>query len=379
MRDNKDHIDSKFIHESWKNLRSTLDTELPLTNTPRNSYVYVLSAILFISLSALGYLIHLQLTDIPVTNTTKEVIKYEKVFVPYYIDAPSAEATTKSKKDRSSQFVNSTPINTQLEQEKIKIPSVFPTSRSQTNALELASNEGIETSELQELESNHMELFDASYTLSSPELSTLGVQRKLGLMNLYFSFGGFISNLDYTGYSIESGIQLPLSRVLSIQTGVSLSFISRDYFILPFIETAGGENFKASSTPDLDDADTYYAGLQGFNQVVIPLGLSYKVNNRFNISTGVKLRYTYSESIDRVLQTKAQQKISKNQSVANTFFNNTNLGIFIGVSYELSDHVSLTFDTEWGLYSVISNKHLNDPGYRKYDLNLITVGSSFKF
>jgi len=387
MQDNKNNIDQSFINDSWKQLKLELDKALPMAAAPNQNYLYLLSSILILSISGLAFMTYLYFNIVPVTSLTKEIIKYQKIYVPYAVDKPFA-SIAESKTVLTSRY--ETPnVLTNNADDASDVSTIISNESANISLLEdlqltedlLINNDDIETLSEESIENlpSIQSFLNEEQNLKQANFSFLSPRRKKRLVDVYFSFGGFVSNLDYSGYSVGSGIQIPLSKILSLQTGITLSYISKDYFIFPFFEKTSDQNLKANSNPDLNNADTYYSGLKAFKQVIIPLGINYHATSKFSLTTGLKFRYTYSETIDRVLESKAQQKLSKNQSVANTFFNNSNLGVFTGITYKLNDHIYLDLETEWGLYSLISNKFLDDSSNRKYDLNLISLSSSFKF
>ena len=383
MQDNLEnqHIDQRFIKQSWNSLVNALDKEMPVQKSKPSALLILLTSALLLSLGALSYFIYLYHNQTPTTALTKEIIKYERIYLPqaapelpveYNLNSTQKKQTAKASFIQIEPSISFSDANTRIDHE-IKGSSSSDTRlvKANTEQQQLAQLDIINTPELQ-----------ADHKFNTLGLSTAVLiepaRQARRKFDYYFAMSGFVSNLSYSGYGVNLGVLVPISKKWGFESGIGLNFISRQYFILPFIETSSDVNLK-SSEPDLANADTYYAGLKGFKQVIIPLGLSYRFNNHLSMNSGVRLRYTYTETIDRTLQTKASQRIAKSESVANTFFNNSNIGLYTGISYDFNDSFRISLDSEWGFHSIIKGTHLSDNEYRKYDLNLLNVSTYFKF
>lgn len=379
-------FEQSFINASWDSLRKRLDDELPAPSPSNQGLIILLSTLLLFSIGTIIWLGISKLNTVPAATITRNLIQYEKVYIPVYAKpAPSLNANTGVAYSIFGDR-NENPGNPPLESRLDKRSMAEFETRIFKNFIEPSvladcDPDPIQISELPTLDQRLK--YPKSHSIHEfnllPVFQDFKLQAGQRKIDFLFSFRGLISNLDYTGYGIGIGLEWPLGPRFSINAGVGLNFVSRNYFVLPFFERQTEQNLKSQANTDLKNANTFYEGLNGFKQVVLPLGISYNTASNLSLNTGVRFRYTYAETIDRVLKTRARQTISKNQSVANTFFNNSNLGIYTGVSYQLTDHISLSLDAEWGVHSLISNKHLSDPDYRKYDMNLINFTSYFRF
>ncbi len=375
--------DKNFVDESWVSLKQNLDEVLPVTKPTGSVVNRTMALLLLISIICLTYLGYLYQNITPSTTITKEIIKYEKVYVP--TSSPVAE-TIPQKTSRLSQ----TPENHNAKSLTNK-SATESQSTSYSNSLNplssgfsllnaMSSTYTPKTREIQLLDLMPIAIFDTNenITLNMP-FTPVHDKSRQKKFNFFFAATGFISNLDYSGHGISMGLLLPLSNKFSVETGIGLNYISKDYLILPFFGNPSYSDFKSNATADLNKANTYYEGLRGFKQIIIPFGINYHISNKLSFNTAVKLRYTYSETIDQVLRSRAEEKLSKNETVANSFFNNSNVGISTGITYDISNRMSLRIDSEFGLNSLINNKNITDPTSHKYDLNLINFTSYFKF
>lgn len=385
MQVNKEeHIDKAFINKSWKKMQIALDNELPYHRKSQTKLVALLCFLLLITISALVYMSYLYFTQTPYAELTKERIIKEKIYQAD--DHPNHDNNTFVGRIDSQQGVRQAKItyppvpqsdfNERLEEDGQSTPESDKTNPSphvvQKSFLSQSLSSGaVESKKFQTERETQLPipLFSLRESLSSEKYKP----------DFYFATSAFVSNLDYTGYGISLGIELPINKKISVNTGVGLNFISRSYFILPFLERNSASGLKDINYGDLNEANTFYKGLKGFKQVFIPIGMEYHITNKLDLVVGARFRYTYSETIDRTLRSKAQSKISRDKTVENTFFNNSNIGIYTAVQYNINDHFSVSMDTEWGLHSLINNTHISDPSFRRYDLNLFNLSTIFKF
>lgn len=373
-----DQFDKKFIDESWKSLNARLDQEMPVFKKTGSVTTRILGVLLAASLVLLAILSYLYFEKIPAAPATRYLIQTEKQFIPYYAgftQSPKAPVKSHNFNPGDRMAVLSGLASSQANGDEQAVthewasrPGMFGVENIGPNTLQLAAL----PMAVQELETE--------YHSPDPELSQeFTIQNGKKKPGLNFSFSSFISNLDYTGHGLGLGLDIPLRGAWALETGFYLNYISKDYYILPFLERKDPNNFKSLTLPNLRDADTYYSGLKGFKQIVIPAGLVYSLSDKFLLNSGVRFRYTYAETIEQELETKARHKIAGNQTVAETFFNNSNVGLYSGFSYRFTNHFSLRLDAELGLSSIISNQAISDPYFRKFDLNLINLSGSFKF
>lgn len=371
-----ENMEQDFIDESWNALRYRLDDKMPVYTAGTASKSKWLVFALLLSLAGLTLMSYLYYSSIPYAPATRHSVEYKT----QYVIQNQAVAETNS-------FSNTRPSisASMLANEKTSIPAsiIMPTNVAEKNSadIELAKPLNLKLDEAQTIASG-LQPLNYNINHSTPSLyslSKLNVENKRTISALSFSLSSFISNLEYTGYGLGFGLNFPVKERIKLETGIHLNFISKAYYFLPFFERSVADNFKANANINLQDADTFHSGLKSFNQLVLPVGMSYSITRSLALSTGVRFRFTYSKNIDDTLQSKAQRKIERNKSVEETFFNATNLGIYSGLSYSVTPHLNLRLDAELGLGSLISNKAISDPYFRPYDLNLINLSAQFKF
>ncbi|MBT8234002.1 MAG: outer membrane beta-barrel protein [Saprospiraceae bacterium] len=375
------HIFNKtFINNSWKSMKGRLDAEIPVAASKINKTILSLSALLFIFALSTGYLLFNKFNSTPIAQLTKETISYQKVYVevPTIVEkevikyiTPSAQQnifynTAGNQKKFFAKPLEENDLNSNVTQLNSK--SIQP-----QNLNDLSSINNINQNEV-ETEENYLHIpfkVNNIEPLINKTTSARKLSYNIGLLS-------FVShNLDYTGYGFTTGIKIPLSRKIGMSTGLAINFASRDFFIYPFIGKNQPNQLKGLS--NLEDEATYYDGLKSFNQIYVPLDIHYNVSNLFSVSTGMKLRYTYNEDVDRLLKSRASKKISKTQTVENAFFNQTNIGFSAGITYKYNHRINFILDTEWGLSSIINKNQFYNPSTTKYDLNLINLTTNLTF
>ena len=387
MQDNLDHyhIDNNFVKKSWKSMAMQLDAEMPSQQQPSSSrkWIMILSGLLLLSLTGIGVLLHLYTQKPSVATITKEIVRFKNIYLPSTASASSNKTLSASaglSTTSKSSTISAMDIKESLADQNIAnqkdLISALDINPKKTQIQSATTHSEEEITSVDHL--SHDIQYDPQPIYNTSDFAAGILKNRRKKSNIYFGLTGMVSNLSYSGYGINLNTAFKIAPRWSIHTGVGLNFISRNYFIFPFFEKDSGSNLK-SADPDLNDANTYYAGLKGFKQVVFPLGIQYDISQKVSLGTGVRLRYTYNETIDKSLKSKVEQNISKDQSVASAFFNNSNIGLYTGFSYEFSPSFSLSLDAEWGLHSLLRNDYLNDPSYRKYDLNLISMSGYFRF
>lgn len=371
-----EHLEQDFVNESWNALKYKLDEKIPaysMEAAPRSKWLVLA---LLLSLAGLALMSYLYFSSIPYAPASRHSIEYKTQYLIQ--NQPTAEASFMSNTARlkaGSQFTNERP--------SIPASIIIPAIDIEKNnsAVEHATLAELKPDKAQYISSNLSPLnYKMSHsTPSLYSLSKLNIENRKAISALSFSLSSFISDLNYTGYGLGFGLNFPIKGGINLETGIHLNFISKAYYILPFFERNVPDNFKANGNINLQDADTFHSALKSFNQVVLPVGLTYSFNRSLAISSGVRFRFTYSKNINETLQSKAQRKIERDKSVEETFFNASNLGIYSGLSYSVTPHLNLRLDAEFGLGSLISNKAISDPYFRPYDLNLINLSAQFKF
>ncbi len=394
----KQDITKSFVHNSWKDMSGLLDKDLPVPPSQRNILATVLATLLLISVLAIGFLSYHLNDQIPTAELTKEKIIYKHIYLhhdlgaqPYY--SLVQNTVNKVYSDENLQSFIADQSDNLYSRNILLSNSAFKPNSNEEGVQKLIDSKNIfengnrihflsDNNRIENLESLSSEIdlnnrLIPQPTISKPHSVTSKRKAKYNLSLLTFA----TNNLDFTGYGLGSGIEIPLGKRLGITTGLAVNFVSRDHIIFPFFEKDNeSEIFKSVADIDLKNQETFYSGLRSFKQIYLPLGISYQVNNFLALNSGVKFRYTYSENIDKTLLNKANRKLPSYASAENVFFNNTNIGLSAGISYKLSNNLSFNLDSEWGLSSLINRNNLNYPSdKRKYDLNLINLSTNFTF
>jgi hypothetical protein len=382
MQDNANQhmFDKKFVNASWIDMKLMLDKDIPVVSTPINKVIVVLSTLLFISLFTIGYLVYNQTSNIPTAELTKEHYIYKNIYLNQDKDIlkteyskQTFEFTTPSLHNKLSNFSGEA-------SEKNYSASIVNNSHSlidNQNAIaqnyllnKLPNLDQIITS-LKPIDTNEIKLSENLAHKNSNNLNQKSkVKYNLGLLSFVSS------NSNFSGYGFTTGVHLPISKRVGIQTGLAVNFVTRNFLVFPFFGKTT-DNFKSLSP--LDQEETYYDGLKSFKQIYLPVNLNYAISNALSINSGVKFRYTYSQEIDNILETRASKTISKSETVENAFFSNSNIGLSLGVNYQVNKNLNFILDSEWGMNSLINKDQFKNPSNDRYDLNLINLTTSISF
>lgn len=376
-------FDKSFVNASWKDLKQILDEDMPVTKSPNNHIIIILSILLFLSLSSIGYLLFEQTQEIPLTELIKEKIIYKEVIVEKVIEKPVDKlmnygnlnhqySTTYNTSNAKSPLDNKVLTN---HQDLINIEPMSTIVKNNENSI-------LSIKEVAQLNSTKVALIasDNHFIPNSSVTETFTPKLNDEILKVNYSLGllTFISNnLDYSGYGFSSGIQIPLSKKFGLQTGFSINFVSRDFLFFPFFEQSNVN--QSAGTADLNKERTYYDGLESFKQIFLPLNLNYNINKMLSFNSGLKFRYTYSKNINTLLKSRASKTLSKSKTVESTFFNHTNIGLTAGFTYKVNDKLNFIFDSEWGVRSLIKKNEFSNPSTINYDLNLINLTTNITF
>ncbi len=382
MQDNANQhmFDKKFVNASWIDMKEMLDKNIPVATTPMNKVIVALSALLLISLITIGFLIYNQTSNIPTAELTKEHYIYQTIYlnqekVNYKTDYTNQTFEFKgasSQKDLSnnSNLISEKKYNNSIINSPISFLDNQQVIAQNYLINELPNLDQIITS-LKPNGSDEIKLTEnPKYENSKTFNQNSKVKYNLGLLSF------MSSNSNFSGYGFTTGVHLPLSKRVGIQTGLAVNFVTRNFLIFPFFGK-NTDNFKSLSP--LDKEATYYDGLKSFKQIYLPVNLNYAISNVLSINSGVKFRYTYSQELDNILETRASKTISKSETVENAFFSNSNIGLSLGVNYQVNKNLNFILDSEWGMNSLINKDQFKHPTNDKYDLNLINLTTSISF
>jgi len=378
---NQNMFDKAFVNASWVDMKEMLDKDIPVEVKPVNKTIVVLSTLLLLALMTIGYMFHIQSSSTPTAELTKERYIYKNIYInnPQHSDSKSiTNQKTISKEYKQFNLSTTQTHSFDIENHEIKVsnfdPIIFQDNQS------IIDDNNIAIQNLPILEAIDYSLVNESFgkiefnqnpvNESKENINPNKVKYNLGLLSF------ISSNSNFSGYGFTTGVHLPLTKKIGIQTGLAVNFVSRNYLMFPFLPK-NISNLKNYSP--LDEEETYYDGLRSFKQIYLPVNLSYAITNVFSINSGFKFRYTYSQELDNLLETRASKTISNSQTVENTFFNNSNIGLSLGVNYQVSRNVNFILDSEWGMNSIINQSQFKQPNSNKYDLNLINLTTSISF
>jgi len=370
---NQHNFDKNFVNASWADMKQLLDNDIPVANKPVNKTVIGLASLLLFSIIIIGALIIKQNSVIPTVEATKEHYIYKTVYInqSHIKQDNDLIKTSFQLENKSVEGANNSIIKVNhFYHNATKTNSLYNNFESQVNYI----------NSLPELKSIVPSL---SHKSEKPELSksnfSTNIKDSYSDKNIEYNLGllSFISsNSNFSGYGFTTGVHLPISSKIGIQTGFAINFITRDFFVFPFLPKSSN-NFKSISS--LDNEETYYNGLKSFKQIYLPVNLSFEISNNFSVNSGVKFRYTYSQEIDALLESRASRNIPKSTTVENTFFSNSNIGLSFGFNYKVNPKLNLILDSEWGMSSLINKDQFKNPTNINYDLNLINLTTSFSF
>ena len=380
---NQYNFDKKFVNSSWKEMKQMLDNDIPVPNNSSDKLVALLACLLVISSIAIAYLLYNKHSYIPATELIKEKIIYKNIYLdsPLSFDNSKATQSSLTLNNSENQFYY---VESPISENKEKLDHVLIEHDMYNTALDKKNDHDFEhhISSLPRLDLKQSFLKSDLKDINPGENIAIQKEVKEKKNKIGYSVGllKFVSNnFDYSGYGFTSGINIPISKKLGLQTGLAINFVSREYFIFPILDKNNAPSYTKAYA-DLNNESTYYDGLKSFKQIYVPLNISYKLNNALSVSSGVKLRYTYSEEIDNILKTRASKRIAKSETVANAFFNNTYVGLNAGISYKVNDRLNFMVDSEWGVTSIINQERfVRNPSSNNYDLNLINLTTNISF
>lgn len=392
MPDNRSeqHISQKFVNNSWKDMSKLLDDKIPVQSPVSPLPTLILAALLFVASMAIVYLLLKQNQRIPAAELIKERVVYKPVYIDRYIhntfgnaqsEQNSASPLSSAQSLENLPDINFTPAKYLLLNSASDIRPLSPTrfkftsdnSENIVTTNPVSDTPWIAINDQTKIDFNnhHYPNLDQNIDPFSPKRR---IQFNLGVLTFV------ANNFDYSGFGLSSGLQFPIGKNFSINSGVGVNFVSRDYLFVPFFQKDNNHQLlKSNEQAELDKEETYYSGLRSFNQIFIPLNIEYQFNNGLSLTSGIKFRYTYSETIDNVLKVQANRKLPLHENAESVFFSNTNVGVSAGIGYSINDKFTIHLDSEWGLNSIINKDRFKNPANTRYDLNLVNLSTHYTF
>ena len=384
MQDNPHtHIEEGFVDRSWESMATALDKVLPVQSelvdrvATTNYKNILLGLLLGILISIMGFSYYLT-HQIPATQLTRETFIYKNIPV-VSIESDKKQYIAAGNKNNYNVNNGFSSDSLDFQENRRNNISKIGLSNKDINPNKSVSKKIADTNiepvskRLQYLDSHvamdNMKSLSIS-TIQDDEASIDTPKRpiryNLGLLTL-------VANaLDYTGYGFSTGLDIPIGNKFAINTGLAVNFISRDYYFLPPID----RSVKALDKIDTENTSSYYQGLQSFNQIYFPLNFNYTLTKGLSINSGVKVRYTYSETINNelVVANNVRSRVSESD-----YYSNTTIGFSAGFKYNLGSNFSILLDSEWGMGSLVDPTLFSAPKNRKYDLNMINFGTNYSF
>jgi len=176
------------------------------------------------------------------------------------------------------------------------------------------------------------------------------------------------TDLDFTGLGVESGMTIPLSGRLGLNTGFALNYLTRDsYFSPPFSRETGTNTGEPRS-------------LVSLKQLYIPIGLNYSFSKYFALNSGVRVKYTYDEDLENNIWSRPTGLVLSTPYVdSDNFIDNTSIGLTAGVMLRLNNHFSILVDSEWRLSSLFGGTSLINAYRPSYNRNTVNLTTNYTF
>lgn len=369
------NFEKAFIDQSWAQLRAQLDEKMPISASvhKHRKYILLLSSLLVLSIAATAYFAYQYTSLIPTAELTKEHIIYRTKYLPEHqsrkLDSPN-QALTRSRQAtilprltesearvidtqaHRDTFVRDDLITGAVTDHISILPSLDQSIGYQAKLIENNSSLGLDP-----IEPKQQINRDIKFNLGIAATSS--------------------TDMDFTGYGVSSGIEIPVGKRFGINTGLALSFLSREHYFIPGLDRKQ-QSLLPVVTGIVLTEDILYSGLKNMKQFFLPVSLNYALTDELQLNSGVKLRYTYSEDVSSALplpNTGRNRPIENRESI----FNNTNVGLSAGFRYQLNKHFSILLDSEWAISSLISNSKFNNTVESNHDLNLVNLSTNYTF
>ena len=346
MQDNPNiqSFDKKFVNDSWNQLKSQLDKEQPVIKDSKKTWITSLVLLQLLSMGVIGYLYYQNknLAERPFSELTKTEVIVESV----------TETITETKYvDREVlRYIDLSPISfninaLDLEYDLGALMSMHSSTRS---ASPKEANKLSDYSPLTELPSSSISLAEKN---SKVDLSTgydLGFIKDpfIDLKKLKFGIGlvtNVTNDLDYTGAGILASVMVPISEKFSLSTGIGYNQLSRETVFMPFFRKKNLPNYKSIELPE-----TFYDNLIDLNQIFIPFSVTYNATNKVGILAGLNFRHTFQSNVYFNLENRLKTHFTGVNEPLDLYFNNTNIGLSLGIDYQFNNNWSMRLDSEWG-------------------------------
>lgn len=379
MQDKSEHIfEKQFVDNSWDKMSGLLNDALPVSESKQKhrGLIIILALLLLTTTFTAIYYAYKFNSIIPNASLTKEKVIYKNIYLNQEAGLQKKDNSKKISITSSKRAINNSATKSDLKNYINQVDSEKTTSAFLVEKeLQAAKTEGVNSIATLATPSLILNNRGSIENLAIEPLETVKktkekIRYSIGLMSVVSK------DFDFTGYGFSSGVEFPIGKRLGIMTGLAINLISRDHYFLPHFPRA---NVPKPINP-ADEAAVYYSGLRSLKQVYLPLGVNYKLTKSLAVNSGVKLRYTYNETIENGTpfppSTRAVPVPFNNYDNA---FNNANLGLTAGIMYNVNNNFSILVDSEWGLGSIINRTQIANPSDQIYNLNLVNLTTNFRF
>lgn len=384
MQDNPHHhkYSKDFVDSQWSNMAELLDSNLPVDTAEQKSdrhgkkIVWLLSTLLFLSILSTVFYAYKFKSSIPSAGLIKESTVYKTIYLK--ADETSSEvktntAITTTKVVTAYNHYSSSELlsATSNEHDIISSDDLAITEVSDDKSSQLHSNLSALQLKRGLLESDNNKIsIQASQSEPESIKKKKSIEYNIGLQAIVST------DFDYTGIGLQTGMLIPIGKKLGLNTGLAVNFISREQYFIDFFQR--NQATSSSTLQDLSNSETYYNGLKSLKQIYIPIGMMYAFTKNLAINSGVKLRYTYHENVDKYLPPPPGGSRAPVQSTE-SLFNNANLGFTAGLRYKFNPHFSILLDSEWGLSKFITRSQFQNSDASRHDLNMINLTTNYTF
>ena len=374
----KQGFDKVFIDKQWSQMESLLNDRLPQDKKKSNHkpLLIILSLLLLLTTLSTAYFAYKFNTSIPVTDLIKEKIIYKNVYIETPIAAPVPSSTTQGITTQKQTLLHT-------KRHKVAEQSTTSTDKTATPLQKETALTGIVTNQIMldnistlpalASEINTTDIvesglfFGNDILINDASKSKRKTQFKIGIL------ASSTMDLDYTGMGITTGVSFPISKKLSFNTGLALNYLDRDHLFIPDFIRGTDETLLDPKNPQ-----TYYEGLRNLKQVYVPMALSFNLTKAWAINSGLKFRYTYSETVNEDLPLPPARPSRNPVENHESLFNKANIGVTAGLEFNVNPSFSILLDSEWGMSSIINRSQFTTTG-SKYDLNVINLSTSYNF
>jgi len=362
MRDDRQNIfEKQFVDNQWSQMAELLDDSMPVPSPAVSPWmVRLLTTLTILSIALAVFFAYKYKTIIPTTNMVKEHTVYKTV----YVNAANEILSTEVKEATTSQ--KNTKHKTGTVVETTSIVETRPVIVNSSTTLPTHISENGLIANLTSLQNKVFEITKSNEELSLFEEAPLTIAKEKRPIQYNVGIEAVAStDLEYTGLGFQSGLVIPLSNKLGLNTGVAFNYITREDYFLPSLDRN-------------TDNSSFGQSIQNLKQVYIPLGIHYAFTENLALNSGVRVRYTYDEDVSNQF---GNRGISLKPSIATdeSILDNTNVGLTAGFLYRVNGSFSVLLNSEWRLHSIFGSSGIPNVSQPSYRRNMVNMTTSYTF